>query len=217
MPDSGIKALSSAEVLATIQAAKGIFWWNNNWLPEGMLPKSLGGTGSVSWYNHDVQLIPGGDADSYAHIEKTVQAPLPTTWDKKRYFRADVLIAKKITQNLHVGTGKVPNTGSGNNYNHVGFIVSDDIILATVANGTTESILLLETLVADGQDRILEVVYTPGVEARFYVDGVDKGVRTTNLPSGTLYSNMLFGATANNTSGFDKQLWIRQVRVYQEG
>jgi len=208
---------TDAEVLVAVQRSGGIFWWNNNWLPAGMISSSTGGTGSVSWYDYDLWLATGGTADSYAHVEKSIDAPLPYSWDKKRHFRADVLIVKKQTQNLHVATGKVPNTGSGNIFEHIGFVINGDVLLGTVANGTTESIRLLETLVADGQARILEAIFTPGVEARFYVDGVDKGAITTNLPSGSFLAKFLFGATANNLSAYTKQLWVRQVRVLQEG
>lgn len=208
---------SILEVPEWVQRSKGIFWWNNNWTPDGIIAKSTGGTGSVSWYDWQVWLVTGGTQDSYAHIEKLVEGPLPTTWEKKRYFRADVLFVKKTTQNLHVGTGKYPNQGSGNTENHVGFVIQGDQIYGTVANGSTESFILLETLGANGLAKILEVIFIPGVEARFYIDGVDKGVRTANLPSGTTRAKILFGATANNLSNFTKQLWITQVRVYQEG
>lgn len=208
---------TDAEVLTAIQETEGIFWWNNNWWPDGIIAKAEGGTGLVSWYNNQVWLETGATSGGYAHVEKTVSGPLPTTWEKKRYFRADVTIAKKITQYLHVCMGKCPNSGSGNTYNHAGFIVNGDAILGTVGNGTAESFLILEELPANGEARILEVIFTPGVEARFYIDGVDKGVRVTNLPSGTLYANHLLNATANNTSDYTKKLSITQVKFYQEG
>jgi len=138
------------------------------------------------------------------------------SWDKKRYFGVYVYFSEWTSQNIHIVTGARPTTGSGNTYEHVGFKLIDSILYGTVGDGTTESTLSLETI-SGAVYRCLEVVFTPASEARFYVDGVDKGTITTNLPSGaTGYSRYMVCATIHNTAAADKKLNIYESRTFQE-
>ena len=118
-------------------------------------------------------------------------------------------------QNIHIATGNRPSTGAANTYLHIGFKLINDTLYGTVADGTTETTLQLETLTA-AVNRRLECVLTPGTECRFYVDGVDKGAITTNLPTGTLKSFYMLYSTVHNTEAADKYFDFYEARTFQE-
>jgi len=77
-----------------------------------------------------------------------------------------------------------------------------------------ESTLTIETISAAVYRR-LECVFTPGVECRFYVNGVDKGAITTNLPSGIGYGNYMLIASVYNTAAEFKCIQIYEARTFQ--
>jgi len=196
----------------------GIFWFNNHWLPSGMLHNGTGGSGAISWSSDAILLSTGTTADSYAYVYKYVYTGSPPypTWDKKRHF---VCSARLFYLNANVYAwiiaGHAGQDSSSSKYNHVGFKVVNGSLYGTVANGSAESTLLLATLGTDEQHE-LKVVFTPGVEARFYIDGVDKGAITTNLPSGTTYAHVAFRASVYNTAAEYKYLFVSQVKFVQE-
>ena len=209
-------APSANAILERIQKFKGVFWWNNNWVPSGMIGNATSGTGLISWYEYVVVLDTGTTSDSYAFVIKMVSPPVPYTWDKKRYFCVKGLILMYSAQYIHIVTGNISSySASANTERHVGFKVVDNVLYGTVGNGTAESTLEIETL-TETVSRILEVAFTPGVEARFYVDGVDKGAITTNLPSGTTHAEYLFFTSVYNTEAVNKSLRIMEVRAMQE-
>ena len=203
-------------ILQKIQQFKGVFWFNNHWLPAGMALTSVSGSGSIGWYSDKAQLSTGSTVDSIAMIAKlTSGLAAAASWDKKRYFGVYVYFVTYTLQNFHIITGLGPQSGSDNTANHVGFKLTDGTLYGTVANETTESTLLIETI-SDSAYRRLEVVFTPASEARFYVDGVDKGAITTNLPSGTIDSGRMVHASVYNTEALSKTLNIYESRTLQE-
>jgi len=119
-------------------------------------------------------------------------------------------------QYIHIVTGSVYSYMYAENiHRHVGYKIINATLYGTVANGTNESTLEIETLPM-GAWRTLDVIFTPGVEARFLVDGVDKGTITTNLPSGTTHASSLFRASIYNTIAGGRSFHITEVRSLQE-
>jgi len=141
--------------------------------------------------------------------------PQPT-WEKKRYFVCNVYMSdmnSNVIAYMIMGNAKYSSSASSDR--HVGFKVVDGVLYGTVANGTFESHLELATLTSSERHE-LKVVFTPGVEARFYVDGEDKGAITTRLPSGTNYANKIFYASVYNKAAENKLLQVYQVKFVQE-
>ena len=204
-------------VLKDMTLTDGIFWFNNNWAPDS-LSSYVGGSGVVTWAYSYVRLNTGTTSSSYAHIRKVVAYPLKYSWEAKRYFRAVVQFYWANTNAyLWIVSGYLDYNASGAIYQHIGFKMINGLLYGTVADGSAESTLLLEDLSANSRAyRFLTYEYTPGVEARFYVDGVDKGAITTNLPSGSAYANYLFQASVYNTAAEAKLLYIYEARVFQE-
>ena len=204
-------------ILQKIQQFKGVFWFNNHWLPAGMVGDGASGTGAIAYGDYMVWLQTGATLDSHVYARKNVQGfSEAVSWDKKRYFGCHAEFLDYSAQNIHIVTGYVYDyKASGNPSLHVGFKLINDVLYGTVADGTTESTLALETLTA-ASDRCLEVVFAPASEARFYVGGVDKGTTTTNLPSGTSNADRMLDASIHNTEAVSKEIYIYESRTLQE-
>ena len=204
-------------ILEKLQKHLGVWWFNNNWMPAGMVFNTVSGSGSLDWVTSLVTSKTGATLDSYALLYKITYGLSLTSysWDKKRFFEVFVYLETYSAQNIHIVSGENPNTGAANTRQHIGFKLIDGTLYGTVANGTTESTLQIETLTAAVYRR-LECVLTPGTECRFYVNGVDKGAITTNLPTGASDSHYMLRSTIHNTEAADKYFYLYEARTFQE-
>ena len=182
----------------------GIFWFNNNWSPSGLLYSGTGGSGSISWLPENLRLGTGTTASSFAYAWKLVGLSPQPTWDKTRYFVCNTrFLYLNADAYAWVIMGRADYDSGSSDEKHVGFKVVNGSLYGTVADGTLESTLSLGTI-GSSEVHELKVVFTPSVEARFYVDGEDKGAITTHLPSGTVYANQIFYASVYNTAASNK-------------
>jgi len=191
-------------------------WLNNNWLPSGMIRNSVTGSGTISWTDILVRVATGTTAGSVARVWKAAY-PLIDWDDRRRTFAAKVYFLDVGDMYLHLVHGGISDpAASANTRRHIGFKVVGDVLYGTVGDGTAESTLTIETLTA-GVGRLLEAVLFPGVEARFWVGGVDRGALTTNLPSGGTDSERLLNCSIYNTAAVNKRFELHDVRVVVEG
>ena len=117
----------------------------------------------------------------------------------------------------HLVTGGITDASAlANIARHIGFKLNGSELLGTVADGTDEETLLLETFTVVTHVRNLEVVYTPSVEARFYIDGIDKGAITDHLPSSSVSSAYMLNGSVSNTATGSKVIGIYECRTLQE-
>jgi len=210
--------LSSANSLLELLARhKGPFWFNSHWLPSGMMTYATTGSGTVSWYDNYVGLDTGTTSGSTVKTYKRFYGFNNTySWDKKRVFGAEVYFSSYTNQVVWIVSGWITDiTASSATDRHIGFKLVNGTLYGTVADGTTEATLTLKTLSSDAH-MTLEYVYTPGSEVRFYVDGVDKGAITTNLPSGTINALYALFASVYNSAAEQKRLNIYDIRVIQD-
>jgi len=210
--------LSTANSLLELLARhKGPFWFNSHWLPSGMMTYATTGSGTVSWYDNYVGLGTGTTSGSTVKTYKRFYGFNNTySWDKKRVFGAEVYFSSYTNQVVWIVSGWITDiTASSATDRHIGFKLVNGTLYGTVADGTTEATLTLKTLSSDAH-MTLEYVYTPGSEVRFYVDGVDKGAITTNLPSGTINALYALFASVYNSAAEQKRLNIYDIRVIQE-
>jgi len=203
-------------ILLAIQKHLGVFWFNNNWSPAGMISSTTSGTATIAWVSDYVELDTGTTVNSYAVIWKDAWGLSGGgSWGKKRYFGVYVRLETISAQIVHIVTGLAPSLDVPNPNPHIGFKLIDNKLYGTVGNGTEESTLLLETLEA-GVWRRLECVLDPEVpECRFFVDGVDKGAITTNLPTGTSYARRMLRASICTTEAASKILRLYESRTLQ--
>jgi len=191
------------------------WWFNSNWTPANFLTNGVSGSGVIGWATYYMQLETGSTSGSYVYVYKASYGLGGVySWNKKRYFGVYVYFSTYSYQNIHVVTGNSPTTGSTNTSMHIGFKLINADLYGTVADGTTESTLLLETLSADGYRR-LECILTPTVECRFYVNGVDKGAITTNLPIDTTDAKYDLFIANHNTEAINKIISIYESRTLQ--
>ena len=205
-----------SDTMQNIQLFKGVFWFNNNWLPPDMILNATDGTGSIIWSAAYVFLDTGTTSGGWAAVAKDAEGlTAARSWDKKRFFGLGVFISSFSDQIFHLVTGYVTDlTAATNTDRHVGFKLIDGDLYGTVGDGTSESVLLLETL-TEAVWRTLECVFIPGVECRFYVNGVDKGAITSNLPDGTTDADYMLFATVINTADSAKGFHLYESRTLQ--
>jgi len=204
------------DILEKLQKHLGVWWFNNHWLPAGMLYSSITGSAYITWSEAFVLLNTGTTTGSSVYVRKDARGLSKAySWAKKRYFGILTYFYTYSAQYLHIVSGAAPADSAVNNYNHIGFKVIDADLYATVGNGTAESTLFIETLTAAVYRR-LECVFDPAIpECRFYVDGVDKGALTTNLPTGIPASMIMLYGSAYNTEAANKCLYVFESRTLQ--
>lgn len=187
------------------------FFWHMTFESGDRYSTYTTGSGNVDFTSEDdfVKVKTGATILSAATLWKDVAYGREVlTWDKYRRIRT------------HMGFGAITNQsiwficGSTGTTRHIGFKVLDNVLYGTVANGSSESTLEIETLSAIGS-RQLEIVFKPGVECRFYVEGVDKGAITTNLPSGTSKAATLMCVKISNTAALEKITDVADWEFYQ--
>jgi len=145
--------------------------------------QSTSGSGTITISRSYLDLDTGTTADSVVEVYKQPGYPLNTlTWDKNRRFKTRFYIDA-----LQTGADDVIwiTVGPFATHDHIGFKVLAGTLYGTVADGSTENTLNIQT-VEVGDELLLEVVLTAGIQAEFFVNGVSQGILTANLPSGTI-------------------------------
>ncbi len=162
------------------------------------IQQTLAGSGTVTNILTGITLavtIASGDS---VRLRKTPIDPIvPFSWDKKRtlQFRCNVTTVTDNTTRFWFSMGDI-QSGRG-----FGLYLDDGKVYARTKgnSGTTDD--QIEDLGAGAYTyrKTLKAVLTPGVDVKFYIDGVLVSTITTNLPSGTTESaNILFLYVVNN-------------------
>lgn len=207
-----------AEVAGAVASAfdftKTILWFNSFDTLDGFDP-TVAGTGTITFDFDRVTLSTGANALSSALIGKALENPIgPLTWAKKRNLklRPYVLVANDATPVIQIFTGNVLAAGLG-----MGFIFERTKVRAFLRNaaGIEYADLVTGLVCPWANTYTLEVIWTPGVKAEFYIDGVLKGTLTTRLPTGTTDANQLFAAKVESTDAADHQIILSQVLLQQ--
>ena len=202
------------ETLRRMVSNNIVFWFNNNWLPSGMVHNGVSGSGSISWTSNALTLATGATSGSYAYVDKYVGSNF--SWDAKRIFRADVYFYWADTNcYAWIVSGICSPNSSTSTDRHIGFKLINGTLFGTVADGTNEATVALKTVGALEADSLM-VEYTPGTKADFYINGTYIDTITGYLPSGTTDAHYLFRASIYNTAAEVKYLIIYDVRVFQE-
>lgn len=148
----------------------------------------------------------GTTKNSVAKLEKwqTYLGDILLRWDKKRKIRTVMSLDSVADVTVFLCSGYDIITTPTRE--HVGFKIINDSLYGTVADGTTEATLLPQTI--DTSVYTLECVFSPSIpECRFFVDGVDKGAITTNLPTTAWTGEYVpMHVAIENTVAADKRL-----------
>ena len=130
------------------------------------------------------------------------------TWNKNRTIKTKVYFASNTNQTIWITSGE---DGVGP---HIGFKVLNDVLYGTVEDTIAESTLNCGNISA-GTAYELKIVFETGSKATFYVDGVDKGNITTNLPSGIQSSGYLIWLSIKTGEAVAKEIRLSYWDFWQ--
>jgi len=128
------------------------------------------------------------------------------TWDKNREFKTKIEKSATTNQNLWITMGKIDTN------RHIGFKVINDILYATMANGTNEEIINLGT---SSNPVDLRVVWVAGSGATFYVNETNRGTLSTYLPSGITDAGETLHIEILNTAAENKEIRVSMWDFWQ--
>lgn len=153
--------------------------------------ESLDGYGNIggTLSGDDLAVSTTNVINNVALIQKRIAGTVDT-WDKKRsckfYLNNDGItgISNVVAT---IGFGSTSGTLT---LRRIQLLIDSNGYQAMCANGTTTT----KTMISGGGSvGTWEIVFNPGVDAKFYGDGVLKATLTTNLPTGTASSYMVLG------------------------
>ena len=167
--------------------------------------QTVSGSGVITMDYTHVILDTVATAGSKAEIMKGPYGTIPPwNWSKnsqlKLWFRH-----RAYTSNIARVWAIVGYTGVNA---HIGFYVYGGKLYGTIADHSVETTLLLEDFgaTAYNKTRRLKAKLTAGVECRFWVDEVDKGAITTNLPADDNDGIPLCYASVENLSAAEQKV-----------
>jgi hypothetical protein len=176
---------------------------------------SLSGSSSVG--ESGLRLSTGTTANSVAKCGKVIWPIFPTfTWDKNRQLDIHTYLKSTISK---IGLFWLIS-GDIDTDEHIGFKIVDGVLYGTVADNATEATLNIMTIGTGAWNTrlSLSVKFEPTAQAEFFVNGVSKGILTTNLPSGIGEAEQILQLYVKNTGvAEDKVLNPTHWQFWQEG
>lgn len=143
--------------------------------------QTVGGTGSVSITENQIEVATGATSGSSAILQKYPTQQNVLRWDRESRFRSDLSLFDDDAQEVRLSIG---DSSNGVQDSHYGFWVDDATLKGTSSLNTTVESVTLKTLAASTVYS-LEARYFPGSRVDFYVDGLKLGSVTNQaaLPS----------------------------------
>jgi len=199
----------------------GIFWHTNFETIDGFLNQENSpfiSAGSL------VLTAPStiGDVCGLTYIKYNNAIGTPS-WQKMRKFKVSVSWS---LSNSHytswIGTGTPYKLDGSAGHRFLAFYAIDGVLYGKACNndGAYSSVTLVNPI-SLGTVYLLECVFTPGVNAKFYVDNTLLGTLTTCLPDTSLVNNCrgYFGAGLykNAVDAAGKLMYINEFVMLQEG
>ena len=158
--------------------------------------KSADGTGAVVCNPGSVDLTLGNANNNVTSLQKVSTIYRGFTWDKARRIKFSFLFQNCFNnaQEIRAGLGShIANRTDSK----IGFLLENYTLYAISADSTSYTAVaygeISNNFVYD-----LEVVFTPGVQATYSLNGVLFATITTNLPSGTNYSENIIEVYMKN-------------------
>jgi len=149
--------------------------------------ESLDGFGTagavVTLDKDDLLLTTGGTENDAAYVVKTPAWQGMVTFSQKSYWRSSIVISSIANATTYFVVGAL-SAGS-----YYGFKVVDDSLKGVSFDGTTEKTVDLKTIEAATAYNI-EARYLPSDKIVFFVNSVETGVISANLPSPAITTNV---------------------------
>jgi len=145
---------------------------------------SAGSNGEYGISGTCVSIASGPTAGGWAEIEKEITYPFPAlSWSKKRQFLCSLQMQANTSHagNIMIAMGGIVSGGQ-----YVGFWMDTGKLYAVYRYSSLHSQLVLDVSGAPYDiTKTLKAIHTPGVDIKFYIDGVLVHTATTDLPTGT--------------------------------
>lgn len=171
-------------------------FWNNS-----------SGTGSAVLGSTKLTLATGATTGGIGQLIKNPNYVPTLSFTRRRKFKTTIQVSTTTNQTAYIVIGLVGN-------HLLGFKIINNTIYGVTSDGT-ESTVSLQTVVA-ATNYELECHFTPNVDARFYVNGIDKGSITTHLPTSAteLY---IANTYIVNAADVNKEMTLSYWQFEQEG
>lgn len=181
------------------------------------LKVTLVGAGTADVTGTDLELEIDAALNDSVTVRKSLwETYFSLSWNKNRTFRTKIYFESSDDSTIQawVGTGFV-DTGTG-----IGFAFYGGKLYARtkIWNGGTTDVEI-EDLGTSGYEfnETVDIVFTAGVDCKFYIDGVLKATITTNLPTGSGNSgNLVFLKITNPAATESGLLTIAEAEVVQD-
>jgi hypothetical protein len=130
--------------------------------------------------------------NNYQFLQREIYLNPVIDWSRPMKLSIGVQFVDTTHQNVWLGVGDCTASLPNPTIRHIGFKVIDGTIYGTVANGTTETTLNLGSVSA-----MAKTVFAfdfDGSVITFYIDGVNKGTISTNIPTGNSNADVVLSA-----------------------
>jgi len=179
-------------------------------------PTVIYGSGTITWDGYCLNIGSEGAALSGGSLRyEQSYPPIIPSWTKKTKFKSRVRSRVRTDSagaKSALSTGLIHETGGGFGFQHI-----PGTLQGISRNGTaTTTVDLLTGLGTVSYTWSLEAIFTPGVDIKFYVDGVLKGTITTNLPTSTYDTYRLMEVYCKSVGVYDHDIWISGFKLAQE-
>jgi hypothetical protein len=174
----------------------------------------VGGAGTLVTGSTGINSTTGTTSGQFNEVQKFLRDGGGDlfTWSKDRSQQTTVYMnANWNNVTLAIFSGSY---GSTTTDNHIGFSMIDGRIYGTVANGTTETTLDLQSY-TNNQMYVLRFDHVVGVGVQFYVNQTLKGTITTNIPTGTGGAAYILGVYHKTTTNAARQAYISYFDFWQ--
>lgn len=173
-----------------------------------------GGTWTIDFEKVHLNVIITANSRAQVNKEPSYMI-IQGDFDKDRTWRGKCRITSDIdsTMEAWIGTGYVFSREC------LGFFLEDGKIYARTSDNVGTTDVEIADNGTSGYDitHVFKIVFTAGVKAEFYIDGVLKATITTNLPSGTDEANLMFHLEIRNADGTDTgDLYCSHVDCFQK-
>lgn len=133
------------------------------------------GTGTIVYSGNDLILTTSAAANDITETRKEPSWQGLVTFSQRSFMRSSLVINSTTNQEIYIKVGRFDTQGYG-------FKVTNATLAGTTHSGSAESTVNLQAL-STGTAYQLEARYLPSKGVIFFVDGIEKGSLSTNLPS----------------------------------
>jgi hypothetical protein len=190
-------------------------WWHRqNFDSLNGMNQVTTGSGSISLEQRWLELSTGNTDDSKAQVlERFGEQISPLTWDKDRIMALGI---PYWDTGGPVGTFWGGATAGSYNTNHIGVQVNNGDLEGSVSNGSSRSTTTLVSGIPVGTGNRVRIEFVSGTDVTFYVNGVQEGTISNNLPSGDFGAEKVAYVAENAPSGATDRLhFISQAVLIQ--